>query len=121
MRAPDGSAEDEFTLPPTKDPRRAWAGKQVAPATSTVVGVLTFDDIEGGCSFLATDSGTRYEVIYPDGWTLDRRRAEIRGPGDCVARAGDTVTVRGSVATDRASICQVGPIFQATEVEIGSV
>jgi hypothetical protein len=28
----------------------------------------------------------------------------------------DIVTVRGRVATDMASICQVGRIFQATEV-----
>ena len=117
MHAQD-SGEDEFTLPPPSDPRRAWAAKQVAPAEMTVTGVLSFDDIEGGCSFLVADSGTRYEVLYPEGWTLDRRRAELRGPGECVARAGDAVMVRGTVATDRSSICQVGPIFLATEVEL---
>ena len=84
----------------------------------TVTGTLAFDDIEGGCSFLATDSGTRYEVTYPDGWILDRRQADLRGPSGEWARAGDSVTVRGTVATDRSSICQVGPIFVATDVEI---
>lgn len=118
LGAADDSAEDEFTLPPTSDPRKRWAAKRIAPGATTVTGVLGFDDIEGGCSFLATDSGVRYEVLYPEGWTLDRRQAELRGPGACVARAGDAVTVRGTVATDRSSICQVGPIFVATEVEI---
>jgi hypothetical protein len=33
---------------------------------------------------------------------------------------GDAVTVRGAVATDRSSICQIGPIFVATEVEIAA-
>jgi hypothetical protein len=121
VRAADDSGQDEFTLPPPSDPRAAWAAKQVAPAETTVTGVLAFDDIEGGCSFLATDGGRRYEVIYPEGWTLDRRRAELRGPDDCVARAGDPVTVRGTVATDRSSICQVGPIFLASAVEIPPV
>ena len=33
------------------------------------------------------------------------------------AHAGESVTVRGAVATDRSSICQIGPIFVATDVE----
>jgi hypothetical protein len=121
VRDPDESGRDEYTLPPPSDPRAAWAAKQVAPPEITVTGVLAFDDIEGRCSFLATDDGTRYEVLYPEGWTLDRRVAELRGPGDCVARAGDTVTARGTVATDRSSICQVGPIFLASAVDIRPV
>jgi hypothetical protein len=32
------------------------------------------------------------------------------------ASAGDIVTVRGREATDMVSICQIGPIFEATEV-----
>jgi hypothetical protein len=62
--------------------------------------------------------GIRYEVIYPDDWTLDRTRAELRGPDGDLARAGDPVTVRGAVATDRSSICQIGPIFVAADVEV---
>jgi hypothetical protein len=115
---PDASGDDEFILPSPSDPRKSWAAKTLSPADTSVTGLLGFDDIEGGCSFLETGAGTRYEVTYPDGWTLDRMRAELRGPGGQLARAGDSVTVHGAVATDRSSICQIGPILVATDVEI---
>jgi hypothetical protein len=111
------SGDDEFTLPPPTDPREAWAAKSPSLPDATVTGRLGFDDIEGGCSFLETDEGTRYEVVYPDGWTIDRMLAELRGPDGQTAHAGESVTVRGAVATDRSSICQIGPIFVATDVE----
>lgn len=113
----DGFGDDEFTLPPASDPREAWAAKTGAAAHVTVSGLLGFDDIEGGCSFLEAPDGIRYEVAYPDGWWLDRMRAELHGPDGRVARAGEPVTVHGSIATDRSSICQVGPILVASEVE----
>jgi hypothetical protein len=114
MRAGD----DEFTLPPPADPMAAWAAKTGSSVETSITGRLGFDDIEGGCSFLGADDGRRYEVAYPAGWTLDRYRAELRGPGGLVAKAGDALTVRGAVVTDRSSICQIGPIFVATTVEI---
>lgn len=83
-----------------------------------VTGLLGFDDIEGGCAYVEADDGTRYEVMYPDGWELTESPLELRSPdGDVVARAGDEVTVVGEVAADMASICQIGPIFRATDVE----
>jgi hypothetical protein len=117
-REPRALGQDEFTLPPPPDPHDAWVEKSGSRPHATVTGRLGFDDIEGGCSFLETDEGTRYEVVYPDGWTLDRMRAELRGPGGQFASAGASVTVRGAVATDRSSICQIGPIFVATDVDI---
>jgi hypothetical protein len=117
-REPRTSGDDDYTLPTPTDPWDAWAAKSPSRPAATVTGRLGFDDIEGGCSFLETDEGTRYEVVYPDGWALDRMRAELRGPGGEVAHAGESVTVRGAVATDRSSICQIGPIFVATEVEL---
>jgi hypothetical protein len=83
-----------------------------------VTGVLSFDDIEGGCAFIETQEGTKFQVLYPPGWQLDRAAAVLRGPSGEVVHAGDAVTVKGAVATDRSSICQVGPIFRATAVEI---
>ena len=112
------AGDDEYTLPTRTDPWDSWAAKWPSRPDLTVTGRLGFDDIEGGCSFLETDEGTRYQVTYPDGWTLDRVGAELRGPGGQVALAGEPVTVRGAVATDRSSICQIGPIVVATEVEI---
>jgi hypothetical protein len=82
-----------------------------------LTGVLGADSIEGGCTYLEAANGTRYEVIYPPGWALDRSSATLRdATGAIIATAGDLVTVRGREATDMASTCQIGPIFQATEV-----
>jgi hypothetical protein len=89
-------------------------------AAGTYVGVLSADAIEGGCAYLQAPDGRKYEVLYPDGWTLRRSPLELSGPdGRVVAQGGDEVTVRGSVA-DMASICQIGPIIEATEVVVGS-
>lgn len=117
---PPTSGDDQFTLPDPTDPWEALAAKGRSRPDATVTGRLGFDDIEGGCSFLETDEGTRYEVAYPVGWVIDRPRAELRGPDGLMASAGETVTVRGAIATDRSSICQIGPIFVATDVEIRS-
>lgn len=81
-------------------------------------GVLASDAIEGGCAYLQAPSGRKYEVIYPDGWELRKAPLELHAPdGRVVARAGDEVTVRGAEA-DMASICQIGPIIQASEVVV---
>lgn len=105
---------DEFTRP------SSIVNKSLAPAVGKVTGVLTFDDIEGGCAFIESADGTRYEVVYPDSWTLDLAAAELRSDDGRSVRAGDTLTVRGVPATDRSSTCQVGPIFIADEVEAGA-
>lgn len=83
-------------------------------------GMLGSDSIEGGCAYLQAPDGRKYEVIYPDGWELRKTPLELVAPdGTVVARAGDEVTVRGAQA-DMASICQIGPIIQATEVVVGA-
>ena len=112
-------AESEPDATPTPT-LRLTTPKPSAPAQlggSELRGTLGFDDIEGGCAYLLADDGTRYEVIYPDGWNLRRAPLELVSPeGEVVARAGDEVEVRGREAGDMASICQIGPIFRATEV-----
>ena len=64
--------------------------------------------------------GTRYEVIWPDGWSLDADGNLHDPSGAMVAGLGDEITVGGRVADDVASICQIGPIFEAFEVTPGS-
>jgi len=76
--------------------------------------------LEGGCAWLDTDEG-RFEVMYPEGYEIDFDPVRLLGPdGEPIAREGETVRVRGRVAGDLMSICQVGTIFQATEVVAGS-
>jgi hypothetical protein len=100
---------------PASAERSITAATQL-PAGELLTGVLGADSTEG-CAYLETEDGTRYEVIYPDGWTLDRAGPTLTDPdGSVVARGGDEVAVRGSLADDMASTCQVGPIFRATEV-----
>jgi hypothetical protein len=83
---------------------------------ATYTGVLASDAIEGGCAYVQAPEGRKYEVIYPDGWELRKSPLELVSPdGRVVARAGDEVTVRGAEA-DMVSVCQLGPIIQATEV-----
>ena len=103
------SVTDEFTVPS--------GDKSFGPAARTVSGTLGFDDVEGGCAYVEAADGTRYEVVYPAGWTIDPGLAELRSDDGRVVVAGEAVTVRGSVATDRSSTCQIGPIFVATSVE----
>lgn len=83
---------------------------------TSITGVIGSDTIEGGCGYVETDDGTRYEIIWPDGWEL--RGSELRNPdGTVVERAGDEVTLHGHEAEEIGSTCQIGPIFQATRVE----
>jgi hypothetical protein len=77
------------------------AGSKV-PGTSSstpglsVVGVVEKLGIEGGCLVLRADSGRTYELLDGD---------------PSVVKPGARVSVTGTVRTDLASICQVGPIL----------
>jgi hypothetical protein len=112
------------TESPTPTPARSLslASAQPTPSRSpsadetTITGRLGFDSIEGGCPYLETDDGTRYQVLWPDGWRLDGGGSLVSATGETVAGPGDELTVRGRVADDMASICQIGPIFRASEV-----
>jgi hypothetical protein len=87
-------------------------------ADDELTGILGADSIEGGCGYLQAVNGTRYEVVYPDGWRLQMSPLQLSSPeGEVVARGGDEVTVRGTETNELASICQIGPIFRATDVE----
>jgi hypothetical protein len=81
--------------------------------------VLRSDAIEGGCAYLLAADGQKYEIIPPDGWELQKAPAAVVSPsGEVVAKAGDVITVHGDEA-DMMSICQIGPIIQATDIVAG--
>jgi hypothetical protein len=98
--------------PASEQPSRSAAAEMDA----TITGSISFDEIEGGCTSFEALDGTRYELILPDGWTLDSNSNLSDPSGEIVAGIGDTVTVGGRVANDMASICQIGPIFQAVDI-----
>ncbi|MGH2393281.1 MAG: hypothetical protein ACRDGH_07280, partial [Candidatus Limnocylindria bacterium] len=80
-------------------PSKAAASDLPAHGEDALTGVLGADSIEGGCPYLETQDGTRYEVIYPTGWEIDRASGALRDPtGAVVAGPGDVVTVRGRQA-----------------------
>jgi hypothetical protein len=113
--SPDGAtpASSPSLAPATEQPTR-----EPVDRGEPLTGILGADAIEGGCGYLQTPDGTRHEVLYPDGWQLRLSPLELRAPdGKVVATGGDEVTVYGSPATDMASICQIGPIFRADEVD----
>lgn len=89
------------------------------PATE-LTGTLGGDDaLEGGCAWIDGPDG-RYEVLYPEGYTVEFGPVRIVGPdGEVVAEQGDTVTVAGAPAEGMMSICQVGQMWQAESVEAG--
>ena len=101
-------------------PKPSFAVSSGQPRSSdeiAMAGILGADAVEGGCAYLQAADGTRFEVIYPEGWTLERSPLQLRSPdGSVVARGGEEVSLRGAVTTEMASICQIGPIFIATEV-----
>jgi len=101
--------------PSSPQPTRAPGG-----VGEELVGTLGADAVEGGCGYLQAADGTRYEVVYPSGWELQLSPLQLTSPeGEIIARGGDEVTVVGAEAGDMASICQIGPIFRATEVVLG--
>jgi hypothetical protein len=106
--APGDPGKDETPTPSTRD---KVTGAEI------ITGRFGADAVEGGCSHLEADDGTHYEVIYPDGWQVQASPLQLTDPhGEVVATGGEMITVRGAVAHEMASICQIGPIFRATEV-----
>ena len=76
--------------------------------------------LEGGCAWLDADDGERYEVVYPEGWTVAFDPLALVDPsGQIRAEEGDRVGLNGEVERDAVSFCQIGPIFRATEVITG--
>ena len=110
------SGDDPVMQSPSAPPTTA-AGSPAAGETLT--GTFGGDaQLEGGCAWI-DDGGTRWEVTYPQGYTVSFDPLTLTGPDGPVAEEGDTVTVAGAPQTDVVTICQIGPVWQATEVRPG--
>lgn len=118
---------DETLDEPTDAEQTAPAGDPSPKSTATgqlgaqtLVGTLGGSaELEGGCAWLEASEG-RFEVIYPEGYRVEFEPLRLIGPdGETVAEEGDELTVAGAPAGDVMSICQVGAIFEATEVRAG--
>jgi hypothetical protein len=72
-------------------------------------------ELEGGCAWIQ-DGRTKWEVEWPAGYSVSFDPLTLTGPDGNVAGEGDTLTVNGKPVTDAVTICQVGPLFRATEV-----
>jgi len=78
-----------------------------------ITGVLRITEVEGGAVYLEAADGTRYEPRWPAGWRVDRATGALSGPD---GQAGNRVTVRGEIASDLASVRQIGAILDVSEV-----
>jgi hypothetical protein len=78
-----------------------------------ITGVLRITDVEGGAVYLETADGKRYEPRWPAGWRVDLATGALAGPD---GQAGNRITVRGEVASDLASLRQVGAILVVSEI-----
>jgi Protein of unknown function (DUF5818) len=74
-------------------------GSSSGAAAVTVTGRVERVDVEGGCLVLRADSG---------------RTFELAGGDPAVVAPGARVTITGTVRTDAATICQLGPVFDVT-------
>jgi hypothetical protein len=116
-----GGPGSTATPPPASPSASLELESPKAPSGSdqSYTGVLRSDAIEGGCVYLQAADGTKYELVAPDGWDIQKSPAAVVDPsGQIVARAGQVITVNGHEA-DMMSICQIGPIIQATEILAG--
>ena len=92
-------------------------GSEEAPAEGdTIKGTLGGDpDLEGGCVWV-DDGKTRWQVQWPDGYTVSTDPIGVKGPDGLDIAEGDTVTVTGTEQSDVMTTCQVGPVWSATSV-----
>ena len=108
--------------PPASQPSLP-ASEPTPPATAapssgdTLTGTLGGDaQLEGGCAWV-DDGRQRWEVQYPQGYTITFDPLVLTGPDGPVAEEGDTVTLAGAAQDDAITICQVGRVWAATSVE----
>ncbi|MBW3665621.1 MAG: hypothetical protein KY469_21205 [Actinobacteria bacterium] len=105
--------------PTARDTSPAQDGSPTSSSEAAFTGSLGGDaQLEGGCAWLETETEGRVEPRWPDGYRVAFEPVRLLGPdGEVVAEEGDTVTVRGAIAGDVMTICQVGPVLRVTQVE----
>lgn len=83
----------------------------------TVIGTLGGDaQLEGGCVWIETADG-RIEPTLPEGYEVTTDPIALVGPdGEPIAEEGDEVAVTGHPATNTMTTCQVGEVWQVTNV-----
>jgi hypothetical protein len=116
---PSASASE---VPPSAPAGGGPAASEEAPSASagtSLTGVLGGDaQLEGGCIWLETDQG-RIEPMWPAGYTVTTDPVTLLDPqGEPVAEEGDRITVTGGPAQDVATVCQVGEVWNVTEVTV---
>jgi hypothetical protein len=96
------------------------SGDLPASGDADLVGTLGGDPtLEGGCAWLTDDAGQQWEVLWPAGYAIQFRGEHtllVRDGQDSVAMTGDRIGVDGAEATGMASICQVGRLFEASDL-----
>jgi hypothetical protein len=93
---------------------RTCAPPDVVPTQLT--GTLSGDpELEGGCIWLMAPGGSRWAVLWPEGYSEELRGEEavLLRDGQVIAREGDYLTVRGS-RSDEFSYC--GITYDANDV-----
>jgi len=96
-------------------------GSEPSGPVEVLRGTLGGDaQLEGGCTWLDTNSGERVQVLYPEGYEATADPVRLVGPdGAEIAGAGDLVEIEVGGRPDVSTICQVGPVVQATAVRPG--
>ena len=98
-------------------PGPAAQARSDQPALRQLTGELGGSgELEGGCAWLDRPDA-RYEVWWPEGYRIEFSPLRLIDPaGKVIATEGDLVTVRGRHMPEVATVCQVGPVFDAQSV-----
>ncbi|HVM19055.1 MAG TPA: hypothetical protein VM307_03755 [Egibacteraceae bacterium] len=73
--------------------------------------------LEGGCSWV-DDGSQRWEVLWPEGYEVTFDPLTLTTPDGQTVAEGDGVVVEGAEETEMMTVCQVGPVWQATGVRV---
>ena len=110
------SSDDPVMQSPSAPPATSTGS---SAAGETLTGAFGGDaQLEGGCAWI-DDGESRWEVMYPPGYSVSFDPLTLTGPDGPVAEEGDTLTVLGAPQTDAVTICQIGPVWQGTDVRVG--